>query len=270
MSTYKQIISCFEQMGARASIGGLGPSTPNRHRLSLAIDVSLDEQGECFDIRVARNVRLDVLDVQLRSRHLVLSASNGVGEDRFLCGHDELHWFVAGLPQPREIFGHAAGNVREAKEVLKPDLVVRREAKTRSGKRPRKSDVFQRQGEWFFLPWPHASIDPKRVVPNGVLVRGAGSKPHVCEFLFEDGEREYHCDRYPKLAFFESEYRETLQTRRKAKQWNWRPLPYRGDIYVKGWIRHPDHRPLLLDIWHRVEVNKEAHQLAMSRMVYRD
>ncbi len=163
MSAYKQIELCFERIGARAKIGGLGKHMPHRHRLPLAMDVIHDEFGECFDIRLARNVNLNVLDVQPRNRHLLLAASNGVGEDRFLFGHDELHWFVAGLPQPRDVFSPGAVDVREAKEALKPDLILKREAKRRSGKRPRKSDIFLRQGEWFFLPWPHASIDHEQV-----------------------------------------------------------------------------------------------------------
>jgi hypothetical protein len=270
MRAHQQIQWCFERMGARASIGGLGGLTPQRRRLPLAIDVVPDDLGERFDIRLARDVRLEVLDVQPQGRHLLLAASNAAGEDRFLCGHDELHWFVAGLPHPQDAADLGAGNVQEAKDALKPDLVARREAKRRSGKRPRRSDVFLRQGEWFFLPWPHAGVDAEQVIPDGVLVRGPGSKPHLCEFLYEDSEREYACDRYPELAFFESEYREILRTRRKAKRWNWRRLPYRGNVYVKGWITHPDHLPLHLDIWHRAELNKETRVLTMSHLVYRD
>ena len=100
--------------------------------------------------------------------------------------------------------------------------------------------------------------------------RGEGSKPHRCDYLHEDGEREYECDRYPKLAFFESEYRELLRARRKATQWKWRQLPFHPDVYAKGWIRHVDHSPLYLDVWHRVRLSREARALSMSRLVYRD
>jgi hypothetical protein len=129
-----------------------------------------------------------------------------------------------------------------------------------------------RQGEWFFIPWAHARIDRDRVVCNGNLIREPGSKPHKCEFLFDAGEREYQCDRYPKLLFYEAEYQEILKTRRKARLWNWRLVPFDPEIYVKGWITHPDHSPLHLDIWHRAELNRETSHMAMSlsRMVYLD
>jgi hypothetical protein len=90
-----------------------------------------------------------------------------------------------------------------------------------------------RQGEWFFIPCAHARIDRDRIVENGRLVRNAESKPHFCEFLYEAGEREFACDRYPKLAFFESEYREILRTRRKARRWNWRPASNKG-VYPRA------------------------------------
>jgi hypothetical protein len=61
-----------------------------------------------------------------------------------------------------------------------------------------------------------------------------------------------------------------LRTRRKAKQWNWRALPFRPDVYVKGKVEHEDHSPLYLDVWHRVELNRETDRLTMSRMIYRD
>ena len=143
-------------------------------------------------------------------------------------------------------------------------------------KRRRKGDNYLRQGEWFFIPWPHAKIDAEILLCNAPLVRDPDSKPHLCEFLYQDGQREYECDRYPKLAFFESEYRAILCTRRKASQWNWRQLPFEPDVYVRGWISHPDHNPLHLDVWHRVQRNTEIRDLGAApqpkraRVVYRD
>ena len=264
MHTDQQIRAKFERAGARASIRRLDSKSLRRFRRPMAIDVVSDELGEYFDIQLTPDVHLAVVDVQPCQRHLLLSASNVVGEDRFLCGHDEYHWFVAALPQET-----GTATVEAAKEALKPLLVRQLEERKHEGKHHRKSDVFFRQGEWFFIPCPHVSIDRSRVVRGGTLRRG-GSKPHYCSFLYEDGEREYACALYPKLAFFESEYRHILKTRRKAKLWKWRQLPFTPDLYVKGWIQHEDHSSLFLDIWHRVEMNRESDHLSMSRMIYRD
>ncbi len=265
MSTHKQIRAEFERAGARVSIRRLDRESLRRFQRPMAIDVVSNKSGEYFDIQLSPNVQLAVVDVQPRQRHLLLSAWNAIGEDRFLCGHDEFHWFVAALPQEAD-----ARIVEAAKESLKPLPVRRLEERKRKGRHHRKSDVYLRQGEWFFIPCPHAGVDRIRVVRGGALSRGGGSKPHYCSFLYEDGEREYECTRYPKLAFFESEYKQILRTRRKAKQWKWRQLPFNPDRYVKGWIEHEDHSPLFLDIWHRVEMNRESNHLSMSRMIYRD
>jgi hypothetical protein len=265
MSFNDHILLAFQRVGARARLRSIDGSRPGSAQLPMAIDVAVDELGEFFDIQHKPNVWVSALDTRPSQRHLVLRAGNSWGIDNFLCGHDEFHWFVAALSNYPNI-----STVAAAKEALKPDRIARVEHRLRYSTSNRRNDVFLRQGEWFFMPFRHASIDPRRVVCGGELVRGAGSKPHRCDYLCEDGEREYECPRFPKLAFFESEYRHILRTRRKAKQWKWRQLPYHPVVYAKGWIRHTDHSPMYLDVWHRVEKNREADSLNMSRLVYRD
>lgn len=262
--TPKRVQHEFLRAGAKAKLERRSRNSLQRPTQPMTIDVASDQFGEYFEIVYAADVQLKVLDVRPDQRHLLLSASNFSGEDRFLCGHDEFHWFVAPLrAEP------AAKSVADAKESLKPLSVKRKEQRKHRGKHHRKNDVFMRQGEWFFVPCPHAKID-RTEVRSGVLQRDAAGKPHYCDFLYELGEREFACDRYPSLAFFETEYQQILRTRRKAKQWNWRQLPYRPEVYVKGWIRHEDHSPLYLDIWHRVRQNRESDQLSMSVMKYCD
>jgi hypothetical protein len=266
MHILQQVESGFARIGAEINIQVFQRQTiPGHRRAPLSIDVSRTSRGEVFTIETADNVHLDVIDLRRREHHLLLRASNLVGEDRFLCGHDEQHWFVAALPA-RPL----ARNIEEAKQALKPKLVLAKERRRYRGKHARRSDVFLRQGEWFFIPWPHVGVQQEQIERGGSLKRAAGSKPHHCELLYRDGAREYECGRYPKLAFFEEEYLKILRTRRKAKQWNWRLLPYRGSTYVKGWVTHPDHSPLYLDIWHRVEMNSESNRLTMSNLVYLD
>ena len=265
MSFHELIQRAFHKAGARVTLRSLAEPPHGSSQRPLAIDIARDESGEYFDVQLASNVWLAPLDVRSQSRHLLLRAWSPLGEDRFLCGHDEFHWFVAALPAHP-----AAESVDEAKEALKPQLVQKLENRKHRGKQPRMSDVYVRQGEWFFVPCPHASIDRNRIVSAGELRRRSDSKPHRCDFLYQDGEREYECQRFPKLAFYESEYKQILRTRRRAKNWKWRPMPFSPDIYVKGWVRHADHSPLFLDVWHRVEMNRETDELSMSRMVYRD
>ena len=64
---------------------------------SVSIDIGHDRDGEFFDIAAGREpvAGLSVVDAQPRLRHLVLMSREPNGKHKFLCGHDERHWFVA-------------------------------------------------------------------------------------------------------------------------------------------------------------------------------
>ena len=104
-----------------------------------------------FDIQTEESVVLEVLDVQPRDRHLLLMSRELVinrnvpeTKSKFLCGHDERHWFVAGVPESAPV-----SSVATAMEALKPALVRDLERGLR-GKRERrqgrKTPTFKRQG----------------------------------------------------------------------------------------------------------------------------
>jgi hypothetical protein len=104
---------------------------------------------------------------------------------RYLCGHDERHWFVASLP-----FDRQTTTVRGAMEALKPAAVLR--AQKRMGVKHRryrrKTAAYVRQGEWFFLPRPMMHVGEK-AVRNGELVR-RGGKPHRVDWLYRSEDKD--------------------------------------------------------------------------------
>ena len=104
---------------------------------------------------------------------------------RYLCGHDESHWFVAALPADRRTF-----TVRGAMEALKPDVVLREQKRKGSRHRRyrRKTAAYVRQGEWFFLPRPMMHVG-ERAVRDGQLIRGEGT-PHRVEWLYRPEGRD--------------------------------------------------------------------------------
>lgn len=130
-------------------------------------------------------LELEVTDVSPHLRHLVLDVT-GTSSGRYLCGHDESHWFVAGLVRNRR-----SGTVRGAMESLKPIEVLREER--RKGVKPacglRRNAVFIRQGEWFFLPRPKMCVSPLAVERNGELVRDA-RKPHRVDELYSNRDQD--------------------------------------------------------------------------------
>lgn len=118
------------------------------------IDVRHDRQGEYFELRFdgsEREVDVEVVDSRRDDRHLLLLVRDGDEKSKFLCGHDERHWFVAAIPED----ARGVSGVTAAMRALQPDRV--RAAVAR--KRPadpfsRRNDAYRRQGEWFFVPEP--------------------------------------------------------------------------------------------------------------------
>lgn len=113
----------FERMGARVEFGQLNKTSRFSARVAsehLTLDVRRDQHGEYFLISRAleSTTELIALDVQPRDRHLLLLSRRGAEKHRFLLGHDERHWFVAGIPETTPV-----SRVRDAKQALKPDRV---------------------------------------------------------------------------------------------------------------------------------------------------
>lgn len=101
----------------------------------ISLDVQADRKGEFFEIvrQPGVEAELAVLDVQPTDRHLLLLVRQGKDKSKFLCGHDERHWFVAGIPETAPV-----GTVRQAKEALKPV-----EVQTAQARKGPESTVFR-------------------------------------------------------------------------------------------------------------------------------
>src|SRR5262245_48483739 len=107
----------FAKIGARAKVhADIGRAA----QTGVSIDVGRDSDGEFFDISVGRDAtdELIVLDAQPRLRHLLLLSRQDREKHKFLCGHDERHWFVAAVPERTSV-----SNVKTAFEALKPVTV---------------------------------------------------------------------------------------------------------------------------------------------------
>ncbi|HVK01918.1 MAG TPA: hypothetical protein VM490_00435 [Armatimonadaceae bacterium] len=271
--TIESLSRQFARIGARLAVD---EKTPIAEAYTLDVRSaagrhSKGSKGETFVLRVREDVResLDLLtlDVRAGQRHLLLFArplargeASGVREvtvptTRFLCGHDERHWFVAAV-------GGAASSVSEAMEGLKPRGVAamqrRLGVRARDWNR-RKNPAFLRQGEWFFLPqpgWqpPSAALT---VLRNEAIRRGDGSKPHLVEELYRDGgELVYVCPRHPN-GVTPAQQAKILARDPAARAWGWQPLRRNMQVFARGRVRHADHATITLPCWHRVLMNGE-------------
>src|SRR6266480_1800124 len=106
----------FARIGARLKVADR-PTRRNRLAGVISLDIQTDRKGEFFEIvrQPGAEAEIAVLDVQPADRHLPLLVREGKDKSKLLCGHDERHWFVAGIPETAPV-----GTVRQAKEALKP------------------------------------------------------------------------------------------------------------------------------------------------------
>jgi hypothetical protein len=258
----------FARMGARVEFFELTRTNRFSGRSvseDLALDIRRDRLGEYFLIsRVpASTTELVVLDVQPTDRHLLLLSRQGGEKHRFLLGHDERHWFVAGIPESTPV-----SRVRDAKQALKPDRVQSSERGLRAKYRDRRSNPARiRQGEWFFIPVHDVQVKKLLVLRNEPIARGGG-KPHVCEELYRFGGETVYVSRGAPNGLTEEQYRALSDGERG--RWNWRVMRRNPKVYVRGRVRHPDHQTVVLDGWHEVLSNTENLSRAMRNVAFLD
>ena len=258
----------FARMGARVEFGQVN----TRNRLSgrivsadLALDVRRDGRGEYFLISRSpmSTTELVVLDVQPSDRHLLLLSRDGSEKHRFLLGHDERHWFVAGIPESTPV-----SRVRDAKHALKPDLVQNSELELRAKDRDRRINAARiRQGEWFFVPAPHVRAEKFLILRSEPIARGGG-KPHICEELYRFGGQTVYVSPRAPNGLTEEQYRSLPDTERV--RWKWRVMRRNAKVYVRGRVRHSDHKTAVLDGWHEVLSNTENLSHAMRNVAFLD
>jgi len=176
-----EIRQAFDAIGAELIIG----SADER----FEINVRQEEDREAFVLSYpwSDTISAEALDVKPKHRHLVLDVTGFrlPISGRYLCGHDEQHWFVAALP-----FSRRTMTVRGAIEALKPAAVLREQKRmgVKHRRYRRKTAAYVRQGEWFFLPRPMMHVGDL-AVRNGQLARDGG-KPHRVEWLYKSEANE--------------------------------------------------------------------------------
>ncbi len=259
----------FARIGARLQVSA-APSRRGRPDDVVTLDVRADRRGEFFEIVRPPEVAaaVEVLDVRPADRHLLLLVREAGQKNKFLCGHDERHWFVAALPENAPV-----GTVPQAKEALKPAAVHDAQARQRlkgAARARRKNAAYRRQGEWFFLPEPGLVVDEKLVLRDEPLVRSNGGKPHWAEFCYRSGgETVYVCPRRRNGVSAE-QYNRILASDPRAKTWGWRLMRRNPDVFVRGRVRHPDHNAVVLHGWHRVLMNTEGQSRALRNVAFLD
>lgn len=153
------------------------------------------------------------------ARHWLVERWTPVEERRYLCGFDERSLFIVQLRE--------GGTVEEAHLSLKPAEV--RDAELRWPSR------ITRQGEWFFLPTlpreeerllEYAATHRRSAREEDAL--GEGGSPHVADEVVRVDRRERRGRREARFV----------------------------DVFVRGRVRHRDHREVLFETWRRAVHNR--------------
>ena len=254
----------FERMGARVKVRDV-----TRPREQTGVDIRIDNRGEYFDIGVSlsESIEYQVIDVRPEARHLLLMARTETGKQKFLCGHDERHWFVCAVP------GDSVSNVKAAMEALQPQEVqtsIQRRVKRIKNRLRRRNEAFFRQGEWFFIPASDLIVNQKLILKNEPLSRGWGSKPHMCQFMYREGGIPVYVSSRRPNGITEDVYRQLLRTNPGARNWGWTRRMREPSVYVRGRVSHSDHKTVVLNDWHRVVMNTERMARGARSVVFLD
>lgn len=224
-----------------------------------------------LDLWPSKIDRLEFVTADLRPdmQHLLLmvkrfsNEDNIVSKDKFLCGHDERHWFIATIPE-----AHGVANVPDAMEVLKPRTVIQSQRRNKVRAKDwhnRRNAGFIRQGEWFFLPMPNFQPHDVGLVLHNEPLRRPFGKAHIVEEIFRiGGETVYVCHKF-RAGLSEAQYNKVIQQNPKASKWNWRIMRRNPQVYARGKVRHPDHKTIVLPFWHRVAMANERGTTAGGR-----
>jgi hypothetical protein len=255
----------FARIGARAKVR---LDAPLGRQSGVLIDVRRDNDGEFFDLNAASGLPLDVSVVDTRPdlRHLLLMSRQGDDKHKFLCGHDERHWFVAAVPEQA-----AAASVQTAFEALKPPAV--RQLQNRLAVKPRKrnrrrNEAFIRQGEWFFVP-VEFGFSAKIILRHEPISRGGG-KPHLCEELVRSGgELVYVSAQHPQ-GLTAVQHQRLISRQPKLRSLHWIVQRRNPQVFVRGKVRHADHKTIVLHGWHQVLMNTETQAVAMRHVAFID
>jgi len=249
----------FARLGARVAVRFAQPR--------FSVNIQHDARGSLFEVALDRRpAEVFALDVQPRLRHLLLVVRRAETH-KFLCGHDERDWFAAAVPNRG-----GTSTVRAAMDALQPHVVqaaIAERGVKRQHRHTRRNAAFVRQGEWFFLPAPELTVDPLFILRNEPLSRGRG-KAHWVEFLCRTGgELVYVSHEYPR-GLTAPQY-ERLISRQPAKaRMPWITQRRNPSVFARGRVRHPDHKTIRLDVWHRVLMNTESEAPAMRHLAFLD
>lgn len=274
--TTETLVDRFEKIGATVTMLEKRVNRWSSGEQAPDIDVKTSNRKETFVIDNYNDpdYTFEVIDINPEKRHLLLMMKKDIPVSerhdkkaeisKFLCGHDEFHWFVAAIPEEAH-----AKSIEEAMDALKPPVVQAvSQSLKKKDKNKRHNKAWKRQGEWFFIPVEGFNPDSLTILHNEPILR-ARSKPHMCEELVREGGQVlwFHWRYAP--AGINDEQKRAIESA-KGVHSGWQSRMVDASVYVRGHIHHPDHSTVYLDTWCRVFMNEETKAKARNNLRFLD
>jgi hypothetical protein len=258
-----RVVRTFEEAKRHPEKFEMLPTFP-----SPKLDIVHRGKEEVFVLETFGNpkMKVEVLDLRPDKRHLLLMLKDEgqKGNAKYLCGHDERHWFVAAIPEAA-----GAKNVADAMEALKPEVV--RQSQKKKGvkakhRNKRKNAGFIRQGEWFFIPEPSLIDVPAYAIHRKEPISRARGASHICEEVYRSGGRTvYVHSQYAKSGLSQSAFDRFIKANPEKRDNGWQRMIEGATVFARGYVKQfPDHKTIHLNGWHRVEMNLEHKARAME------
>ena len=99
-------------------------------------------------------------------------------------------------------------------------------------------------------------------------MRSNGAKPHIAELCVRTGGELVYVNKTGTRILTEAEYGRRQRGRKRREIWT--PMRQNPGVYVRGKIRHSDHKTIVLNGWHRVVMNTETKSRAMRHVTFID
>jgi len=225
---------------------------------SIRLDTSGDKRSP-FVLRLGKDAdgEIKLLNVDTSQHGVLLQIQQENVKVNFLCGLDEFDkTFIARVPN------QGITTVANAKDALKPPEVLDAERSTprmgkKKNKHKRRNSAWLRQGEWFFIPMPKYEPGDSAILRKNAPLMVAGNRAHKAELVADTaGESRYISIMDARRSLSKKGY-ERLMKENSKEQYKWEMRSESSSIYVKGRITAPDHKTLVLNIWHRAVPNRE-------------
>ena len=97
-----------------------------------------------------------------------------------------------------------------------------------------------------------------------------GSKPHICEELVRQGGQLVYVSSQHPNGLTEGQRQRLISRKPELRHLHWVAQRRNPSMFVRGRVRHSDHKTIILNGWHQVMMNTENESLAMRHVAFID